>query len=68
MVEHPVLGCEFARHPSVATKEINSGPFETFGFVDGREGEFGWGFGVVVGEEVFEGLVEEGERSDVGEG
>ncbi len=67
LVEHPVLRCEFARHPGIATEEVDSGPFETFGFVDGRECEFGWGFGIVVGEELFEGLVEEGQRGDVRE-
>lgn len=48
LVEHPILGGEFTRHPSVATKEIDGGPFEAFGLVDGRESEFRWSFGVVV--------------------
>jgi len=68
LVQHPVLRRELARHPGIATEEINGGPFETFGFVDGREGELGRGFGIVVGEELFEGLVEERQRSDVGKG
>jgi len=68
LVEHPVLRRELARHPGIATKEVDGGPFEAFGFVDGREGEFGWSFGIVVGEELLEGLVEEGQGSDVREG
>lgn len=59
LVEHPVLGCEFARHPGVATEEVDGGPFEAFRFMDGRECEFGWSFGIVVGEELFEGLKED---------
>lgn len=60
LVEHPILCSELARHPGVATEEVNCGPFKSFGFVDGRESELGWSFGVVVGEELFEGLIEEG--------
>ena len=50
---HPGLSGILARHPGVAAEEVNGGPFETFGFVDGGEGEFarfGW---VVVREEGF---------------
>lgn len=68
MLEHPILCCELARHPGVATEKVDGGPFESFGFVDGGEGELGWSFGVVVGEELFESLVEERERGDVREG
>ena len=68
LVQHPVLGGKFARHPSVTTEEVDSRPFKTFGFVDGREGEFRWSLGVVIGEELFEGLVEERQGSDVREG
>ena len=59
LVEHPILCCEFARHPGVATEEVDGGLFKAFGFVDGREGEFGRSFGVIVGKELFEGLVED---------
>lgn len=48
LVEHPVLRCELARHPGVATEEVDGWPFEAFGFVDGGKGEFWWGFGVVI--------------------
>lgn len=68
LIQHPVLRSEFARHPGVATEEVDGGPFESFGFVDGRKSELGRGFGIVVREELFEGLVEEGERGDVWEG
>jgi len=36
--------------------------------MDGRKGEFGWGFGIVIGEELFESLIEECQRGDVREG
>lgn len=61
LVQHPVLRGKFTRHPGVATEEIDGRPFKAFRFVDGREGEFGWSFGIVVGEELFEGLVEKGQ-------
>lgn len=38
-------------HEGVASEEIDVGPFESFGFVDGAEGEDGWDGGVIVGEE-----------------
>ena len=34
---HPGLSGKLRRHPSVTTEEIDSGPFETFGFVNRRE-------------------------------
>ncbi len=68
LVQHPVLCRELARHPGVATEKVDSGPFETFGFVDGREGKFGRSFGVIVGKELFEGLVEKGQGSDMRKG
>ena len=59
MLLHPGLGSEGGGHPRVTTEEIDGGPFETFGFVDGRESEFGRRVRIVVGEELFEGLIEE---------
>ena len=42
---HPWKGGKLGRHPGVATEEEDSGPFEAFGFVDGGEGDAGWGIG-----------------------
>ena len=36
MIFHPGLGGKLRRHPKVATEEINRGPFETFGLMDGK--------------------------------
>lgn len=38
-------------HEGVASEEIDVGPFESFGFVDGAEGERWWDGGVIIGEE-----------------
>ena len=54
-------GCfgERGGHPKVFTEEVNGGPFEAFGFVDGREGELGCLRICGVGEDVFD-VLEEG--------
>ena len=35
---HPGLGSVLRWHPEVAAKEVDSGPLESFGFVNRREG------------------------------
>ena len=35
---HPRLGGKLRGHPEVTAEEINRGPFEAFGLVDGGEG------------------------------
>ena len=35
---HPGLGGKLRWHPKVATEEVNRGPFETFGLMDGGKG------------------------------
>ena len=38
LIFHPWLGGKLRWHPKVATEEVNRGPFETFGLMDGGKG------------------------------
>ena len=58
---HPWKSGKLGRHPGVATEEEDSGPFEAFRFVDGGEGDAGWGIGREWGED---GVDEDGKVGD----
>ena len=38
LIFHPGLGGKLRWHPKVATEEVNRGPFEPFGLMDGGKG------------------------------